>query len=412
MNREAPACRHCASTSLETFVDLGKMPLANSFLQADELDRPQPSYPLHARVCRSCLLVQVPEVVPPQDIFHEYAYFSSFADTWTRHAHEFVDRMESELRLSTESQVVEIASNDGYLLRHVVERGIPAFGIEPAGNVAEAAIARGVPTIIDFFDGRLAADLVDSGIRADLLVANNVLAHVPDINDFISGLAKVLSEDGLLTVEFPHFLRLLEDVQFDTIYHEHFSYLSLMVVERMFSKHGLRVRDVEELPTHGGSLRVHAVHAHRADGTGPGLVSVRQDEHRAGIGVLDTYRGFQTEVERCRRSLLEFMDRCSSDRSTVVGYGAAAKGNTLINYCGLDRRDISVVADRNPHKQGRFLPGSHIPVVPPGRLEEISPGWVLILPWNLKDEIMSQLEHLRDQGARFLTAVPQVEVIT
>lgn len=406
-----PACRSCGAPLTMTFVDLGDMPLANALLDAEAAGKPEPRYPLHPLICETCLLVQVHHEVPPEKIFGHYVYFSSYSDSWLEHAKRFADEAIERWHLGPGSRVIEVASNDGYLLRHFVAAGIPSLGIEPAGNVAEAAVSVGVPTEIMFLTSRSAAELTSGGRRADLVVANNVLAHVPDLNDFIAGLAQLLAEDGVLSVEFPHLLNLVQYVQFDTIYHEHYSYLSLFAVERAFARHGLRVFDVQQLVTHGGSLRVLACHAGASHGEQGGLARVRSLEHEAGIDSIDAYRGFAESVAETKRSVAEFFARARAEGATVVAYGAAAKGNTLLNACGLGTADIAFVVDRNPHKQGMLLPGSRLVVRDPEALRALRPDYVFVLPWNLFDEIRQQLDYIHAWGGRFVIPIPKVAVV-
>ena len=406
------ACRSCAAPLTRSFVDLGRTPLANSYVPPHAAAMPDPTFPLHARVCDACLLVQVEAVTPPETIFGEYAYFSSYSSSWVAHARRFAEMAARRFGLTSASQVVEVASNDGYLLRHFVAAGIPSLGIEPAANVAEAARALGIPVEVRFFGRAAADDLVASGRAADLLVANNVLAHVPDLNDFVAGLARALKPAGVLSVEFPHLLNLIREVQFDTIYHEHYCYFSLLAVEAVFERHGLRVFDVETLPTHGGSLRVLAC---RIDGAKrpaePGLAAVRAAERAAGLDRVDAYSGFQAKVDAVRRSLLAFLHQARAEGRSVVAYGAAAKGNTLLNHCGIGTDLIDYVVDLNPHKQGRLLPGSRLPVHAPDRIANTRPDYVLILPWNIADEIVASMAHVRDWGGRFVVAIPSTRVI-
>ncbi|MEW5729778.1 MAG: class I SAM-dependent methyltransferase [Pseudomonadota bacterium] len=406
----SPCCRFCGQPLTQTFVDLGETPLANSYLDPKS-DKPEPRFPLHARVCGSCRLVQVDDVATPEEIFRHYAYFSSYSASWVEHARRFTETMTARFGLGKDSQVVEVASNDGYLLRHFVAAGIPALGIEPAENVAQAARAVGVPTEAVFFGQSTARDLVGRGLAADLAVANNVLAHVPDINDFVAGFAVLLKPRGVLSVEFPHLLRLMAEVQFDTIYHEHFCYLSLLAVERVFAAHGLRVFDVEELPTHGGSLRILACHRDAQHAEGPGLDKVRADEAAAGLDTDAAYQGFEPRVRAVRDALLAFLRQAKAEGRTVAGYGAAAKGNTLLNYCGVTTDLIDFVVDRNPHKQGTLLPGSRIPVLGAEALAERRPDYVLILPWNLKDEIVRQNAEVTSWGGRFVVPIPTTTVL-
>lgn len=407
-----PACRFCGEALRTSFADLGETPLANSYLDNADPATADPRYPLHARVCDSCLLVQAEDVVPAEEIFSDYAYFSSFSTSWVAHAEAYTKMARERFDLGPTSSVVEVASNDGYLLQHFVKAGIPVLGIEPAANVARKAEANGVPTLAAFFGLELAKSLREKGTRADLLLGNNVLAHVPDLNDFVAGLAHLLSDDGVLTMEFPHLARLIEDAQFDTIYHEHFSYFSLLVVEKIFARHGLRLFDVEELPTHGGSLRIFAS---LIDGLArpeePGLAKVRRDEAAMELGKIESYTGFQARVEAIRDGLLAFLARSRTEGKTVVAYGAAAKGNTLLNYCGVDASQIDYVADVSDQKQGKFLPGSRIPIVAPERLRDTKPDFVLILPWNLKREITTAHDDIKEWGGRFVVAVPELTIL-
>lgn len=406
-----PQCRFCAAPLTQTFADLGTMPLVNSYLASlDDADQEQ-AYPLHARVCGACRLVQVDDVVPPDEIFSDYAYFSSNSRTWLDHCRAYAKMARRRFDLTPQSQVVEIASNDGYLLKYFVAVDIPVLGIEPAANVAEVAVAAGVPTRVAFFGRELAQQLHSEGFSPDLLIGNNVLAHVPDPNDFVAGLALLLKENGVLTIEFPHLLRLIEGVQFDTIYHEHFSYLSLLTVEQVFAKHGLRLFDVEELPTHGGSLRIFACHEENMQQrTGAGLTTVREAESRAGINGDEIYAGFQDRVSAVRDGLRTFLAGVRREGKRLGAYGAAAKGNTLLNFCGIGTDDLPYVVDVSPHKQGRYLPGSHIPIKPVEHLREDRPDYILILPWNFRDEIVADHGYVREWGGRFVVAVPQIEI--
>jgi SAM-dependent methyltransferase len=394
-----PACRFCATPLVHTLVDLGRQPLANSYLTRAELDAgTERSYPLHARVCQACFLVQVDDVVPAEDIFDAgYAYFSSFSASWVAHAKRYADAMAERLELGPDSLVVEVASNDGYLLQHFLGRDIPVLGIEPTTNTAEAARARGVPTETVFFNERTAVELAARGVRADLMAANNVLAHVPDISAFVAGFRHVLKPQGVLTFEFPHLLNLIEQVQFDTIYHEHFSYLSLLAVERVLAAGGLRPFDVELLSTHGGSLRLFCCHR------GAGF--------EESLERIETYAGFTPRVEAVRASFLDFLRQARAEGKRIAAYGAAAKGNTFLNYCGATADDIVAAFDANPAKQGRYLPGSHVPILSPEATREVRPDYLLILPWNLKAEIIGQLSYIADWGGRFVTASPRTEVV-
>jgi SAM-dependent methyltransferase len=405
-----PSCLGCGAPLHRTVVDLGSTPLANSYVAADRVDEPEATYPLHVRVCDECLLVQVEDTVPREALFSDYAYFSSFSDSWLRHAAAFVDSAVERLGLGPDSHVIEVASNDGYLLRNVVDRGIPCLGIEPAANIAEASRALGIETLVEFFGTDLARELAASGRGADLVVANNVLAHNADINGFVGGLRAVLRPGGVVSIEAPHLLRLLESVQFDTIYHEHFFYFSLHALQRAFARHDLRVFDVEELTTHGGSLRVWACATDDARTTEPSVDRVLADERTAQLQVPAGYAGFADRVERCRASLRAFLHDAAAEGRRVVAYGAAAKGNTLLNVCGVTRADIEYVVDRSPHKQGRHLPGSLLPVRSPDAVFEDHPDELLLLAWNLQTEIMDAMAGIRDWGGRFVTPVPEVEV--
>lgn len=408
-----PLCRFCRAPLTHTFLDLGRQPLANSYLTADELAAgTEHSYPLHARVCDRCFLVQVDEAVPAEAIFDSgYAYFSSYASSWVEHARRYAEAMTGRFGLGPDSLVVEVASNDGYLLQHFVAKDIPVLGIEPAANTAEAARSRGIPTEVMFFDEATGRELAARGVRADLMAANNVLAHVPDIADFAAGFRHVLKGEGVLTFEFPHLLNLIEQVQFDTIYHEHFSYLSLLVVEQVLRASGLRPFDVERLATHGGSLRLLVCHMGSGRAETEALRALRADEAAAGLDRIATYQGFTPRVEAVRTDFQAFLAAARADGRSVAAYGAAAKGNTFLNYCGATTADVLCVFDANPAKQGRFLPGSHIPIRSPETLRDVRPDDLLILPWNLQDEITGQHGYIREWGGRFVTASPQVRVL-
>jgi C-methyltransferase-like protein/putative zinc binding protein/methyltransferase family protein len=403
------SCRFCGTRLERTFVDLGMSPLCESFLAAGQLNRMEPFYPLHVMICSNCLLVQLQEYVAPEDIFREYAYFSSFSDTWLTHAERYVETMIERFTLGSSSRVVEVASNDGYLLQYFLRRGVPALGIEPARNVAEAARKKGVPTIAEFFGRDLARSVRAEHGAADVIAGNNVLAQVPDVNDFVGGMKILLADYGVVTVEFPHLLRLIEENQFDTIYHEHFSYFSLHTAERIFASHGLPLFDVEELPTHGGSLRLFARHAEdRTKASSPRLDALRRREEAAGLTGPDGYGSFAGKVEETKRKLLEFLIAAKRAGKRVVGYGAPGKGNTLLNYCGIRTDFLDYTVDRNPYKHGKYLPGTHIPIYPPERIAETRPDYVLILPWNFRDEIVRQIAFIREWGGRFVVPIPEV----
>ena len=406
-----PTCRSCGAPLNLTLVDLGLSPLANSYVPMAQAGKPEAKYPLHTRVCEKCWLVQVDDVVPADDIFHgDYAYFSSFSDSWLAHCRRYAMKMMDELKLGTKSLVVEIASNDGYLLQYFKGVGVPVLGVEPSGNTAAEAEKKGIPTLVEFWTEALAKRLRDEGKRPDLICSANVLAHVPDINDFVRGVATLLQGDAVYTVEFPHLLNLIKQVQFDTIYHEHYSYLSLLAVEKIFKDAGLRVFEVEELGTHGGSLRVYACLEGASHAERPGVAKVRADEAAAKLDQAEGYKGFTARCEAVRDGLVDFLTSAGHGRKTVAAYGAAAKGNTLLNYCGIGADQIAYCVDKNPAKQNTLLPGSQIPVFDVDELRRRRPDFILILPWNLKSEIMGQLSDLRAQGTIFVTAVPSVSV--
>ena len=387
-------------------------PLCESYLRPDQLNEMEPFYPLHVYVCERCFLVQLQEYVSREAIFSEYAYFSSYSDSWLAHARRYVDRMVEELRLKPESRVVEVASNDGYLLQYFVEREIPVLGIEPAANVAAVAIEKGVPTLVEFFGKATATELVRRGEAADLLIGNNVLAQVHDINDFVAGMKLLLRPRGVITVEFPHLMRLVEQNQFDTIYHEHFSYFSLYSAEQIFAAHGLTVYDVDEFDTHGGSLRIFACHSEDPfRPVTPRVDRMRARERAAGVSTLAYYAQFGERVRETKRKLLQFLITAKQAGKTVAAYGAPGKGNTLLNYCGIRTDFIDYTVDRNPYKHGKYLPGTHIPIHAPERLSQTRPDYVLILPWNLKQEIMAQLAYIRDWNGQFVIPIPEVQVV-
>jgi hypothetical protein len=404
-------CRFCGTALQQTFVDLGMSPLCESYVASDQLAHMEPFYPLHVYVCHKCFLVQLDEFVSPAHIFTEYAYFSSYADTWLQHAKRYADLMVARFGLNGQSQVVEIASNDGYLLQYFLEKHIPVLGIEPAANVAQVAIGKGISTRVEFFGVECARRLAEEGRKADLLVGNNVLAHVPDINDFVAGMKILLGSQGVITMEFPHLMRLIAENQFDTIYHEHFSYLSFTTVEKIFAAHGLLLFDVEELPTHGGSLRIYGCHAEdRSKTIGRRVAELSAREVAAGITQLTYYSSFAEQVKETKRKLLEFLIQTKRAGKTIVGYGAPGKGNTLLNYCGIRTDFLDYTVDRNPYKQGKYLPGTHIPILHPDKIRETQPDYVLILPWNFKDEIMHQNAFIREWGGQFVVPIPEVRI--
>jgi hypothetical protein len=406
-----PKCRFCGASLEQIFADLGMSPLANSYLTPEQLNQMEPFYPLRVRVCSGCFLVQADEFESPDDIFSDYAYFSSYSEAWLKHARDYVGMIVPRLQLSTRSKVVEIASNDGYLLQYFVQKAIPVLGIEPAVNVAAVANAKGIPTRAMFLCEETARQLVNEGQRGDLLIGNNVLAHVPRLNDFVTALKLLLAPSGVITMEFPHLMRLMAESQFDTIYHEHFSYFSLLAVDRIFAHHGLTIFDVEELPTHGGSLRLYAGHAEREREVAESVPRLLERETEAGLARLDTYLCFARKIRETKRRLLSFLIEAKTQGKSVVGYGAPAKGNTLLNYCGIGSDFVEYTVDRSPHKQGRFLPGTHIPVHHPDRVRDTMPDYLLILPWNIKEEVMEQMDFIRDWGGRFVVPIPEVRVL-
>ena len=408
---KSATCRFCGTALTHSFVDLGVTPPSNAYLRAADLAKPEIFYPLHAYVCEGCFLVQLEEFATPDQIFGDYAYFSSYSATWLRHAEAYATMAASRFRLGTRSRVVEIASNDGYLLQFFARRGIPVLGIEPAANVARHAEAVGVPTMVRFFGRVTARKLVQEHGRANLLIANNVLAHVPNLNDFVAALRIALAPEGTITVEFPHLMRLIEEVQFDTIYHEHFSYFSFLTAERVFAAHGLALFDVDVLSTHGGSLRLYACHADAKRSPTQAVARLRASEHAAGLDGLALYEGFGARVARLKRDFVRFLIDAKDAGKSVAGYGAAAKGNTLLVTSGVGPDLIDYVVDANTHKQGLYLPGSHIPVVAPQRLTETKPDYVVILPWNLKTEIAEAASYVRGWGGRFVIAVPRLTVL-
>lgn len=404
-------CRLCGEPLTHTFVDLGMSPLCETYIPVDRLDQPETFYPLNVRICSSCLLVQLPPYVPGDEIFSHYAYFSSYSDSWVAHAKRYALEMVDRLGLSSHSLVTEVASNDGYLLQHFVAEGIPVLGVEPAANVAAEARSLGIPTVIEFLGPDTGVEIAQRQGKADLVVANNVFAHVPDICGFASGLRALVKDTGLVTLEFPHLLRLIERREFDTIYHEHYSYLSLLTASRALGRGGLDVVQVEELDTHGGSLRVHARPHGAADQPTTSVKEVLDEEERAGLNTLDGHAGFASEVFKIRSDLTRFLLDAAADGRTVVGYGAPGKGNTLLNHCGIRSDLLSYTVDRSSFKQGKFLPGTHIPIFPPERIAETRPDYLLVLPWNLRDEITEQLSYVRSWGGRLVFPIPRLEVV-
>ncbi|WP_132524329.1 class I SAM-dependent methyltransferase [Rhizobium sp. BK376] len=409
--QNARLCRLCGAALQDTFVDLGMSPPCESFVPAAEIGNMEAYYPLHAFVCRECLLVQLEEHISPQHIFEEYAYFSSYSDSWVEHARRYCDMAADRFGLNSESLVVELASNDGYLLQHFVKKAIPVIGIEPAINVAKVAVEKGVPTVTRFFGTSLAGEMVAEGKMADLIVGNNVLAQVPDLNDFVAGMKLLLKPQGVITLEFPHIATLIAESQFDTIYHEHFSYFSLMTIEKMARLHDLKVFDVEELPTHGGSLRIYLCHRDENIHREERVDALRMAEFKAGLDLVETYTSFGEAVRTTKRNLLSYLIQLKNAGKTICGYGAPGKGNTLLNYCAIGTDFLDFTVDRNPYKHGRFTPGMHIPIRPVNEIDMHKPDYVLILPWNLKGEIVKQMKHIGDWGGKFIVPIPHVAVI-
>jgi hypothetical protein len=404
-------CRFCSAPLELTVVDLGMSPLCESYLRADEIRRMEPFYPLHVFACERCFLVQLEAFVPADEIFTEYAYFSAYSTEWVEHSRQYVEMIRSRLGLGADDLVVELASNDGYLLQHFIGTGVPILGIDPAANVAEAAEERGVPTLVSFFGRETARSLVDEGKSASLVIGNNVLAQVPDLNDFVAGVQILLRPDGTATFEFPHLLRLLDGLQYDTIYHEHFSYFSLAATSQIFEAHGLEVYDVEEIWTHGGSLRVYAQHSGGPHGRGAAVEKLLAREEAGGLRSAERYARFADDVKESKRALLDLLIRLRREGKRVAGYGAPGKGNTLLNYCGIRTDLIDYTVDRNPYKHGRYTPGTHIPIFPPERIAETRPDYVVVLPWNLVDEISRQLEYIRDWGGQLIVPIPIATVV-
>lgn len=405
-------CRFCGAPLAHSLVDLGMSPLCESFIPKDKLNEMEPFYPLDVKVCDNCYLVQLDQYVSPEHIFREYAYFSSVTDSWLRHASDYTDMMVDRFDLSADSFVVELGSNDGYLLRNFIAKQIPCLGVEPARNVAKAAGKVGVPTLAKFFGAKTAKKMVGDGQFADLIIGNNVLAQVPELNDFIKGIKVLLKPTGVVTIEFPHLISLIEQNQYDTIYHEHFCYFSYLSAEKIFSGHGLKLFDVEELSTHGGSLRIFA--CHDGDGSRPvsdRAVKMREREVAAGYAEMEAYSQFEHKVEESKRALLSFLIQAKREGKTIVGYGAPGKGNTLLNYCGIGKDFLDFTVDRNPYKHGMALPGTHIPIYPIKKIDEVRPDYVLILPWNIKEEVMDKMARIREWGGKFVIPIPTVTVI-
>lgn len=411
MNQELQTCcRFCQAPLENTFIDLGMSPLCESFLHRNQLDQMEPFYPLHVRVCERCFLVQLPAYVSGEEIFTEYAYFSSYSTSWVEHARHYVEAMVARFGLGPQSSVVELASNDGYLLQHFLPHSVPVLGVEPARNVAKVAEEKGIPTLVDFFGVPLAERMRREGPSADLIIGNNVMAQVPDLNDFVAGMKILLGATGVITLEFPHLQRLIAGNQFDTIYHEHYSYFSLHTTELIFRHHGLEVFDVDEIPTHGGSLRVYGRHAGSGEAITNRVTALLERERSAGVASLEYYASFRKQVQATKRKLLTFLVAAAEAGRQVAGYGAPGKGNTLLNYCGIRSDLLAYTVDRNPYKHGKFLPGTHIPVHDLDHLVATRPDYLLILPWNLKDEIMKQTAYIRDWGGRHVIPIPEVQV--
>lgn len=406
-----PKCRFCGDALRHTFVDLGMSPLCQTHITEEQLNHMEPFYPLHAYVCSHCFLVQLDEYVSPGEIFSEYAYFSSYSDSWVEHARRYTEAMIKRFKIGSKSKVMEIASNDGYLLQHFVAKGVPVLGIEPAANVAAVAVEKGIPTTARFFGQESAKGLVADHGHADLLLGNNVLAHTPALNDFVAGMKIALKPHGVLTMEFPHLLRLMEENQFDTIYHEHFSYFSFITVEQVFAKHGITLFDVEELPSHGGSLRIYGRHTEdEGNPVAERVTELKQREIDTGVSKIETYALFEERVKEAKRKILAFLIDVKRAGKVVVGYGAPGKGNTLLNYCGIRQDFIDYTVDRSPHKQGRYTPGTHIPILHPDKIRQTKPDYLFILPWNLREEIMETMAYIREWGGRFVVPIPEVKV--
>ena len=405
-------CRFCNEKLIDTFVDLGITPLSNSFLTQNLLKKKENVFPLHVYVCRNCLLVQLPEFETPENIFRDYAYFSSYSETWLEHVRNYVNYMIDRFGFNKNNLVVEIASNDGYLLKYFVGKGIPVLGIEPAANVAKIAEQNGVPTLVKFFNTKTAFELSQEDKKADLIIGNNVLAHVPNVNDFVDGMKILLKPGGVITMEFPHILKLIQFNQFDTIYHEHFSYLSLFVVQKIFSSHNLTIFDVEEIETHGGSIRIFVKHSkNKSFQIENRVLELLEKEKKFGLNDLAKYIQFAKDVIEAKERIRKFFLATKKDGKKVVCYGAAAKGNTLLNYCQIGTDFIEYIVDKNIHKQGMFLPGSHIPIKDPKEIKKTKPDYVVILPWNLKDEIMKQIQYIREWGGKFVIPIPEVKIL-
>lgn len=406
-------CRFCNNTLKHEFIDLANSPLSNSYLTKEQLNEPEVFYPLKVFVCENCFLVQINEHKKSKEIFDEsYAYFSSYSTSWLNHTKKYVDMVTERFGYNEQSKVMELASNDGYLLQYFQKKNVPVLGIEPAQNVAQVAQEKGIKTIIDFFGEKIAKQLVAQDRKADLIIGNNVFAHVPDVNNFVAGMKIALRDDGVITLEFPHLMRLIEQNQFDTIYHEHFSYFSFYTAGRIFEKHGLELFDVEKIPTHGGSIRIYGKHKENASKSiSSSVADLLKEEEAKGMRTLDYYKGFQGKVDEVKFNLLSFLIEQKKKNKKVAAYGAAAKGNTLLNYCGVKNDLIEFVVDASPHKQGKCLPGSHIPIVNQEMITKIKPDYILILPWNLKDEIIDQLNYVKEWDTKFVLPLPTLEIV-
>jgi 2-polyprenyl-3-methyl-5-hydroxy-6-metoxy-1,4-benzoquinol methylase len=404
-------CRFCDSLLTKTFLDLGISPLSNSYLNSEQINHKESFFPLHAFVCDKCFLVQLEEFETPDNIFSNYVYFSSYSETWLKHAKDFVNMMTSRFKINTQSNIIEIASNDGYLLQFFKDNNIPILGIEPAINVAKIAKKKGIPTITKFFGKNTANELLQSKIQADFLIGNNVFAHVPNLNDFVSGLKTLLHPEGIITLEFPHLLQLIRNNQFDTIYHEHFSYFSFITVQKILSFHKLTIFDVEELSTHGGSLRIFVCHDDKNFSLGDNVQTLIQKEQKFGLDKIETYVKFQKNIDDLKNNLQEFFISSKKGNKTMIGFGAPAKGNTLLNFCEIGKDFLDYVVDNSPHKQGLYLPGTHIPIFSPQKIHETKPDYVIILPWNLKDEIIEQTSFIKEWGGKHVVLIPQIEIM-
>jgi len=409
---ETRTCRFCNKTTNQIFIELGMLPLSNSFLNSEMIHQTESVYPLRVFFCKNCFLVQIEEFETPEKIFTNYAYFSSYSETWLNHAKNYVDMMIEKFGIERKNLVIEIASNDGYLLQYFKKKNIPILGIEPAVNVAKSATIKGIPTITKFFNEALARELIQQGKQADLIIGNNVIAHIPNLNDFVKGLKILLSTRGIITIEFPHLLQLMKNNQFDTIYHEHFSYYSFFVIQKIFSYHNLIIFDVEKLTTHGGSLRIFVRHPENSNlKISDNVNKILEEEKKYKLNEIATYENFSDKAKLIKKNLSEFLISVKNDNKKIVCYGAAAKGNTLLNYCGIDTDLIEYVVDRNPHKQGLFLPGSHIPIKDPDKIRETKPDYILITVWNLQDEIMKQISFIREWGGKFIIPIPEVKIL-